>query len=324
MTEAVEKLPENPRPLSVKSPRITLNNPRLVSIQRTRVLLFNLLAVGGCLGSLFLVWRGEVSALDIGLLVGMYILTMTGITVGYHRYLAHKAFEAHPAVAASLTVLGAMAGQGPPIYWVANHRRHHQYSDQPGDPHSPHFQGERALKTLPGLWHAHLGWLFDKEITNASVFAKDLLKDPAIVKLNHRYMTWLILGWVIPALIGGIVTGTWWGLLSGFWWGGITRLFLSMNGGYAINSITHVYGSRPFQTREKSTNQMLVGVLTLGEGWHNNHHAFPNSAKFGLEWWQWDFGYWVIRALESGGVIWGVKAPSSEAIEAKKSTVQEV
>ncbi len=167
------------------------------------------------------------------------------------------------------------------LYWVSNHRRHHQYSDRPGDSHSPHCFETKKLNTIQGLWHAQIGWTFTHKITNVFVFAKDLLKDQTIVKLNSWYYVWVLLGLIIPTLRGGIITGTSWGLLSVFLWGGCLRLFLSYHFTQSINSITHLYGSHPFNTHEWSTNNILLALQTLGEAWHNNHHAFPNSAKFG-------------------------------------------
>ena len=298
--------------------KITIANDKLAALQWRRVLAFNLITVIGCVVGIIQLWFGWVSRLDMGLLVTMYALMVVGITVGYHRYLAHKAFQTNTIIRIILTILGSMAGQGPPIYWVAHHRRHHQYTDQPGDPHSPHITGIQNLNGLGGLWHAHIGWLFDREITNSIVFAKDLLRDPVISQVNRWYMSWLLLGLIIPAVLGGVLTNTFTGALSGFLWGGLVRLFFSIQSGYVINSIAHSYGSRPFDTREQSTNNIWLAIPTGGEAWHNNHHAFPNSAKFGLQWWQLDLGYWVIRALEVVGLAWDVKVPTAGMVEAKK------
>lgn len=302
---------------SSKRQKITISNDKLSALQWRRVLTFNLIPLLGCVVGIIQLWFGWVSRLDIWLLVTMYALMVVGITVGYHRHLAHKAFQTHTIVRVLLTILGSMAGQGPPIYWVANHRRHHQYSDQPGDPHSPHITGIQNLSGLRGLWHAHIGWLFDQEITNSLVFAKDLLRDPVISQVNRWYISWLLLGLILPAVLGGVMTNTLTGALSGFLWGGLVRMFFSIQSGYLINSITHYYGNRPFDTREKSTNNIWLAIPTGGEAWHNNHHAFPNSAKFGLQWWQLDLGYWVIRALEFTGLIWEVKKPNAGMIKAK-------
>ena len=257
--------------------------------------------------------------MEIGLLVSLYILTLVGISVGFHRLFSHSTFQAHVAVKILLAILGSMACQGPLIYWVSNHRRHHQYSDKPGDPHSPYYIEEEAIDPILGLWHAQVGWTFTHEITNTFLFAKDLLRDSVISKVNQLYYFWVLLGLVIPTVLGGILTGTSMGLLSGFLWGGCIRLFLSYHFTNSINSITHLYGKRPFDTKEQSTNNICLAIPTIGEAWHNNHHAFPNSAKFGLQWWQVDLGYWVIRTLEVFGLAWDVKAPTAGMIEAKKA-----
>jgi stearoyl-CoA desaturase (delta-9 desaturase) len=170
---------------------------------------------------------------------------------------------------------------------------------------------------LNGLWYAHIGWLFVPEITNSLFFAKDLLRDPAIAKVNRLYLVWLLLGLIIPGFVAGLLTYSWTGAISGFLWGGLVRLFLSLHLTYSINSIGHVVGSRLFDTHEHSRNNALLAIPTMGESWHNNHHAFPHSARFGLKWWQIDFGYLVISTLEIVGLAWDVKVPTSSLIQAK-------
>ena len=204
---------------------------------------------------------------------------------------------------------------------MSNHRRHHQFSDRPGDPHSPYYIQTEKINPTRGLWHAQIGWTFTHDITNTFLFAKDLIQDSVISKINQLYYIWVLLGLLIPTVIGGMFTGTSMGLLTGFLWGGCVRLFLSYHFTNSINSITHLYGSRTFDTREQSTNNIWLIIPTFGEAWHNNHHAFTNSAKFGLQWWQVDLGYWIIHMLEVLGLAWDVKAPTPEMIEAKKSKV---
>ncbi|MEM9009493.1 MAG: acyl-CoA desaturase [Cyanobacteria bacterium P01_F01_bin.86] len=263
-------------------------------------------------------WFFGIGTMEVGLLVGMYALIYVGITVGFHRQFSHCSFRTNTAVRVILAILGSMAAQGSVIYWVANHRRHHQYSDLPGDPHSPHLHGDGLSGHFQGLWHAQIGWMFAHEFTNPLLFAKNLLRDPIISRINRMYLWWIFLGLAIPAVLGGLLTWNWSGVLSGFLWGGLVRIFLAGQFTFFINSITHLYGTRPFNTREQSTNNIWLAIPTCGEAWHNNHHAFPNSAKFGLQWWQIDLGYWVIRALEVLGLAWDVNAPTARMIEAKK------
>ena len=302
-----------------KKKKITIANEQLAALQLKRVLAFNLIPLLAFIVGIIYIWFGWVNTIDIVLLGTIYFLTVVmGITVGYHRLLSHKAFQTNTPIRAMFAILGSIAGQGPPIYWVANHRRHHEYCDKPGDPHSPHANATGSLSGFAGLWHAHFGWLFDGEITNSLVFAKDLIRDPMINFINRYYMGWLILSLIIPGIIEGLVTQTWMGFISGFLWGGLIRLFLSIQSGYIINSMTHSFGTHPFESGDRSTNNIWLSIPTGGDAWHNNHHAFPHSAKFGLKWWQIDLGYWTIRSLELVGLVWNVKVTTPEMMAAKK------
>jgi stearoyl-CoA desaturase (delta-9 desaturase) len=303
--------------------RVTLRSAQALAAQRKHALAILILPALGTAVAVALAATRGISWLDIGLLAAMYCLTITGITVGFHRFLAHRAFRAGPVTKAVLVILGSMAAQGPAVYWVSNHRRHHQHSDRPGDPHSPFFDGETPLGFWRGLWHAHAGWTFGHELTNAVVFAKDLLRDPEIGRLNQLYYTWVLFGVALPAAVGGIVSMSWYGALSGLLWGGFVRLFTTYHGTNSINSITHRFGSRPFNTREFSRNNAWLIFPTGGEAWHNNHHAFPASAIFGLEWWQVDVGGIIVRLLQALGLVWDVKRPSAETIASRRQQLQE-
>ncbi|NEO43444.1 MAG: acyl-CoA desaturase [Moorea sp. SIO4A3] len=301
-----------------KRKSITIRNEHLRNIQRiyalpTTIIPAISLAVG--IGELVIV---GISSVEIELLLSMYLLTTVGLTVGFHRHLTHRSFRTNTAVRAILTILGSMAAQGPVLNWVSNHRRHHKYSDQPEDPHSPYLRGEEITGGFRGFWHAHVGWLFDGEITNAAFFSKDLLRDPAITKINQLYLTWVFLGLAIPTVLGGLITSTWIGALQGFLWGGLIRIALVQNATWTIGSLCHIFGTRPFETNEHSKNNIWLAIPILGDSWHNNHHTFPDSAISGLEWWQIDPSGWVIRALEKVGLAWDVKAPTRSMIEAKK------
>ncbi|KAB8335317.1 acyl-CoA desaturase [Scytonema tolypothrichoides VB-61278] len=304
---------------SQRKQKITINSDRPKTAQQLHALAINVIPLLGSIVALLMASHLGIGLIEVGLLLTMYALTLVGITVGFHRLFAHCAFQTNTAVRVVLGILGSMACQGPLIYWVSNHRRHHQYSDQPGDPHSPHCNEDQQLSRIQGLWHAQIGWTFSHEITNTFLFAKDLLREPVIAKVNQLYYLWIFLGIAIPVILGGILTGTAMGLLSGFLWGVCVRLFLSYHVTNSINSITHLYGSRSFNTHEQSRNNIWLAIPSLGESWHNNHHGFPNSARFGLKWWQIDLGYWVIYALEKLGFVWQVKTPTAEMIEGKKT-----
>lgn len=300
-----------------KSQKITIKSDYLKTPQLLHALAIALIPFIGTIIAIAIALQSGIGPVEIGLLIGMYILTMIGITVGFHRHFTHRAFQTGTVIRVMLAILGSMACQGPLIYWVSNHRRHHRYGDQPEDPHSPYLKGGKPLGRLAGLWHSHMGWTIDHEITNTALFAKDLLQDSAILKVNRLYYVWVLLSLVISTMLGGILTGTWRGALSGFLWGGMVRLFLAYHFTNSINSITHSFGSRSYDTRDHSTNNFWFALPTLGEAWHNNHHAFPNMAIFGMKWWQIDLGGWLIRALKSLGLIWNVNTPAARRIEAQ-------
>ncbi|MBE9170248.1 acyl-CoA desaturase [Pleurocapsales cyanobacterium LEGE 06147] len=299
--------------------KITTANAQLQKIQRKFSFAAVLVPFLGSVVAVGLLPYTGIGPVEIWLLVSMYVLTTLGLEIGFHRHFSHRAFQTTNVIRVILTILGSMAAVGHVIHWVSHHRGHHPYSDQPGDPHSPYLNTKgQNLNQLRGLWHAHIGWLFESEFPNV-LLAKDLLRDPVIVKVNQLYLLWVILGFAIPAALGGVFTGTWMGVLQGLLWGGFVRVFLVHHAFWSINSITHTFGSRPFDSKDRSTNNIWLAIPTLGASWHNNHHAFPNSAMVGLEWWQIDPSGWLIRILEAVGLVWDVKVPTAGKIEAKKA-----
>jgi stearoyl-CoA desaturase (delta-9 desaturase) len=268
----------------------------------------------GLVTAIVFVWGWGFSWVHFGLLLGMYLLTALGITVGYHRLFTHRSFETNRVVEFVLAALGSMAVQGPLVKWVAMHRCHHQHSDKPLDPHSPHQQGTGLLGFLRGIWHAHLGWIFRADPPALTRYVKDLLGDRPLRVASALFPLWVVLGLLLPAALGGLLTLSWWGALLGLVWGGLARIFLVHHVTWSVNSICHLWGSRPYREDDHSRNNFLFGVLALGEGWHNNHHAFPTSARHGLRWWQVDVSYWVIRVLALVGLAWNVKKPVLAAL----------
>ena len=254
-------------------------------------------------------WGWGFGWVDFGLLVGMYALTALGITVGFHRYFTHKSFETNAVVRFILAALGSMAVQGSVLRWVAQHRRHHQHSDTPADPHSPHHHGRGLLGIVRGFWHAHIGWAFKPDVTGLDRYVTDLRKFMSIRVASALFPLWILLGLLLPAVLGGVITGTWGGALFGLIWGGLVRVFLVHHITWSVNSVCHLWGSQPYPDKDHSRNNLVFGVLALGEGWHNNHHAFPTSARHGLRWWQIDVSYYVIRALALVGLAWKVRVP---------------
>ncbi len=293
---------------------------RLEQAKKLHAVAVIILSLGGTVAAGVLARRWGVGPLELGLLGLMYSLSMVGITVGFHRGFAHGAFEAAPWVRAALAIFGSMACQGPLIYWVANHRTHHRFTDAPGDPHSPYFHGSTPLRGLRGIWHAHIGWTYSHAIPDTVTYAKDLLRSSELRRLSGLYFVWVGLGLALPALLGGLLTLSLEGALRGLLWGGFVRIFVAYQISLAIGSLAHSHGSRPFRIRGQSANNALLALPTFGEGWHQNHHAFPYSGVFGLEWWQIDLGAMVLRALEVLGQVRNIKRPPESAISARLAT----
>jgi stearoyl-CoA desaturase (Delta-9 desaturase) len=282
--------------------------PRIPMRTRIMNLLFLIVPLAGVAGAIALLWNNLVRPIDLVLLLAVYLATGLGITVGYHRLLTHRAFETRRSLRYAFAVLGTMAVEGPVIHWVADHRKHHTFADEEGDPHSPHVgHGPGFRGALKGLWHAHTGWLFTTAgKADVRRYARDLLDDRGMRWINRHFFSIALAGVAIPALIGGLVTGSLWGALTGMIWGGLVRIFLAHQFTLSINSVAHTWGRRAFETTDESRNVLWLAIPTLGEGWHNNHHAFPTSAFHGLRRWQLDISGLVIHTLERMGLAWNV------------------
>ncbi|MCA9291721.1 MAG: fatty acid desaturase, partial [Phycisphaerales bacterium] len=290
-----------------------------------RMRIINLVAVllpfAGLVAAIVLLWGPAFNWLYLALLVGMYLSTAVGITVGYHRLFTHRSFRTPRPVAAVLAALGSMAVEGPLLHWVATHRKHHQHSDDHDDPHSPHGHAEGVIGFIQGLWHAHMGWIFRANTTGLSRYVRDFRNDRLVRWMSGLFPLWVLVGLLVPAAIGGLVTGTWMGVLLGFIWGGLVRIFLVHHVTWSINSVCHLWGSRPYRSHDESRNNAIFGVLALGEGWHNNHHAFPTSARHGLRWWQIDMSYMFIRGLGLVGLARDIRVPTRARMESKRRDV---
>ena len=272
------------------------------------------LGVGG-----WLAWGGALHWQDLLVLGITYTLTGLGITVGYHRLFTHRSFKTTRAVRALLAVFGSMAVEGPVIEWVATHRKHHRFSDHTGDPHSPHLDDAPGWRgAVRGLAHAHVGWMFrGKDIANPARYAKDLLADPDLRWISRTFPLWVLAGLAIPFGLGAALTGSLAGGLTGLLWGGAVRVFLLHHATFSINSLCHSFGRRPFVTGDQSRNLAWLAPLAFGEAWHNNHHAFPTSARHGLGRWQVDPGAWLIAGLERRHLAWDVIRISPARQQAK-------
>jgi stearoyl-CoA desaturase (Delta-9 desaturase) len=262
----------------------------------------------------WLAWGGALHWSDLVVLTVTYLLTGLGVTVGFHRLLTHRSFKTSSPIRALLAALGSAAIEGPVIEWVANHRKHHQFSDQAGDPHSPHVDhGSGWRGALGGLFHAHVGWIFkDDAMASEEHYAKDLLADPVVRFIDRTFPLWMLAGLAFPFGLGVALTGSIAGGLTGLLWGGAVRLFFVHHATFSINSLCHFFGRQRFATGDESRNLLWLALPTLGEAWHNNHHAFPTSARHGLRWWQLDPSSWLIAGLERSGLAWDVVRVSPE------------
>jgi stearoyl-CoA desaturase (Delta-9 desaturase) len=248
-------------------------------------------------------WNSWLHWYDLIAFLAVYIPTGLGITVGFHRLFTHRSFKTGRVVRFVLAALGSAAIEGPVVAWVADHRKHHAFSDEEGDPHSPHVDHGG----LRGLFHAHVGWLFiHDQRALKSRYAPDLLADPVVSFVNRTFLWWVLAGFVAPFTIGYLLGGTLVGGLSSLLWGGLIRMLVLHHVTYSINSLCHVFGRRDFETGDESRNLAWLALPSFGESWHNNHHAFPTSSVHGLKWWQVDLSSMVIRALERTGLAWDV------------------
>lgn len=241
-------------------------------------------------------WQRAVDGSDLILLAIAYPLGMLGMGIGYHRMLSHRSFRPHPVVKFIFLVLGSMSAQGPALEWAATHIKHHAHADREGDPHSP----------VEGLFHAHVGWIFKGGMANPNEYCPYLIQDKMVLFVSHTFFLWVALGLFIPFEVGG-----WSGLI----WSGLVRMFLVNHVFWSINSLGHSFGMREFETNDQSHNDWLMVIMGLGEGWHNNHHAFPRSAFMSRYWWQFDPAGYLIWTLERLGLACDVHGMSPSLLE---------
>ncbi len=296
--------------------------PRVQAAERAIALATVLVPLIGFLVAVAYSWtHGWLLSIDVVLLAIMYTVSTLGVTAGYHRLFAHRSFQAHPRLRQLLGIAGSMAAQGPLFYWVATHRVHHQHSDSAEDPHSPHQLGARSLGILRGFWHAHIAWMIRPAHSDWSRLVPDLLKERPLCHLHFQYLTWVGLGILIPGGIGALLGGGS-GFIRGLLWGGLARIFLVHQVTWSVNSICHLYGTRRFVTNDHSQNHLLVGWAAFGEGFHNNHHAFPQSARHGWRWFEFDLTYAFLRALAAFGWVRDLRLPTDAQLTAKEPNSQ--
>jgi stearoyl-CoA desaturase (delta-9 desaturase) len=305
------------RPSSDDRDPIPTPHPELYRIALTAIVAFGppialLVVLAQCLGQ-------PIPWFNLGLLVAFMLLMGHGITIGFHRMLTHRSFVATRPLKITLALLGSMAFQGSVIGWVADHRRHHRYADRPGDPHSPVWIGDTPTSGWRGLWHAHLGWTFRCETTSREAYAADLLADRDLVVIDKLFVPCCIATLAIPFGIGYAWSGTLAGAIGALVFAGIIRVGITHNFTWSINSVCHRFGSRPFATRDVSTNVAVIAPFTMGESFHNNHHAFPRSARHGFDRGQVDTSATLIRMFERLGWVTDVHWPDHDLIEQRRA-----
>jgi stearoyl-CoA desaturase (delta-9 desaturase) len=264
-------------------------------------------------------WGGWLGWTDVAIALVMYLVSGLGITVGFHRYFTHGSFKAKRWLRVTLAVAGSLAIEGNVIQWVADHRRHHAYSDLEGDPHSPWRFGTGWWALTKGLYFAHMGWMFSRELSNRARFAPDLEADKDLQRVDRIFPLLVVTTMLAPALAGGLITWSWQGALTAFFWAGLVRVFLLHHVTWSINSVCHVYGERPFEVREgdKASNFWPLAIVSFGESWHNLHHADPTCARHGVLRGQIDSSARLIWIFEKFGWAWNVKWPKADRIAAK-------
>ncbi|RSM80753.1 acyl-CoA desaturase [Kibdelosporangium aridum] len=280
--------------------------------------MFLLVPFAALIAAVPLVWGWGMSLLDLVLASVLYVIATLGATVGYHRYFTHGAFKANRPLRIALAIAGSFAVQGSVIFWVASHRRHHAYADREGDPHSPWLFGTSPGALLKGFWHAHMGWMFSRDVTNYERFAPDLLRDKDIQMVHKLFGVWTASSLVLPALLGGLISWSWWGALTAFFWAGLVRIAFLHHVTWSVNSICHMVGSRPFASRDRAANFWPLAILSMGESWHNSHHADPTCARHGVLRGQIDISARTIWIFEKLGWAWDVRWPTAERLARKR------
>jgi stearoyl-CoA desaturase (delta-9 desaturase) len=270
----------------------------------------------GTLVAIVMLWNRAVDLTDLLVMVAMYLVTAVGITVGFHRLLTHRAFASYPWVERTFAVMGSLSVQGSVMDWVADHRKHHAHTDREGDPHSPHVGHGSGL---PGLWHAHVGWLMETQgQADWKKYAAELYEDPKMRRIGRWFPQLALLSLAIPMVADWALHGfTLAGALRGLVWGGLVRIFFVHHITWSVNSVCHFFGSRRFDIEDHSTNVGWLALLSLGESWHHNHHAFPRSAYHGLRWWEIDPSGVIIAGMQRLGLAWNVVRISPERQRAR-------
>jgi stearoyl-CoA desaturase (Delta-9 desaturase) len=296
----------------------TLGGDQQSRAEQITIGIFIVLPVLAIVAAVPIAWGGWLGWSDVIITAVMYAFTGLGITVGFHRYFTHKSFKPNRGVKILLGVAGSMAIQGPIVRWVADHRKHHKFSDRDGDPHSPWRYGNTLPALMKGLFYAHMGWLFDTEQTSQRQYAPDLLKDKDIVKMSRAFPWFVLVSLTLPAVLGGLITMSWQGAVTAFFWASLVRVGMLHHVTWSINSICHAVGERPFKSRDKSGNVWWLAIPSFGESWHNLHHSDPTCARHGVLRGQVDLSARTIWVFEKLGWVHAVRWPVKERLNMKR------
>jgi stearoyl-CoA desaturase (Delta-9 desaturase) len=302
--------------LAVRTQPKPLNEGRRSTATHVLMVVFVVIPFLALLAAVPVAWGRGLSWTDAAIALVAYSVTGLGVSIGLHRYLTHGAFTAARWMRIMLALAGGLAVEGSPTQWVADHRRHHQFSDREGDPHSPWRYGANIRGLAKGLAHAHMGWMFRREMTNRGRFAPDLVADRDIQRLDRLFLP--VLSLVLPAVAGGLLTWSWYGAATGFFWGGLVRVALLHHVTWSINSVCHVIGDRPFRSRDRATNFWPLAILSFGESWHNSHHADPACARHGVLRGQLDISARLIWFFEKLGWVRNVRWPDPTRLAARR------
>lgn len=284
---------------------------------RITIAIFIIVPLLAVIAAIPIAWGGFVGWSDLFIVVLFWAITAGGITIGFHRYFTHGSFKTNRFMKYVLGIAGSLALQGSLSQWVADHRKHHQFSDEQGDPHSPWRFGTSKRAIAKGLYWSHVGWLFSEEQTDPAKYAPDIANDPDVQRISRAFPLIVTISMLAPAVLGGLLTWSWLGALTGFFWGSLIRIALVHHVTWSINSICHVFGNRPFNSRDLSSNVWWLAIPAMGESWHSLHHAEPTAARHGVFKGQVDISAAIIRGLEKTGLATDVRWPKHERLVRK-------
>jgi stearoyl-CoA desaturase (Delta-9 desaturase) len=323
MTTTVDTTTESaPAISSGRAPLSDLSDKPKASWERALVAVFVAVPMLALLAAIPLAWGWGLGWHDVIIAIAFYYFTGLGISAGFHRYFTHRSFKAKQGLRVVLAIAGSMAIEGPVLTWVADHRRHHKYSDREGDPHSPWRFGNDWRALLKGLAWAHIGWMFDGNHTSMEKFCPDLMADRKISWISRYFAVLVTTSLLAPALIGGLWSWSWQGALTAFFWASLVRVAFLHHVTWSINSICHTFGKEEFEVRDKSRNVNWLAILSFGESWHNLHHADPTCARHGALRGQIDTAARLIWLFEKAGWVYDVRWPEEAKLSGKQTSTR--